>query len=151
MPETDSDSVINSRYWVGDLHPIFTVNPVPLLSTRIIRLLHATQNDVRFRENPKRKPADNCEAIASGFSSQVSPTLFRVFCCRLTTAEQIVGLACSVVKSHRQKEKSTLPAEGSHQEGEQGEAPARTIVLNCLVKSNRKFFRETFGIWFESC
>jgi len=58
---------------------------------------------------------------------------------RTTTAGQIVGFACSVVKSHRQKEKSTLPAEGSHQGGEQGEAPARTIVLNCLVKSNRKF------------
>ena len=97
MPETDSDSVFDSRYWVGELHPIFTVNPVPLLSTRIIRLLHATRNDVRFREDPKRKPASNCEAIASGFPSQVSPTLFRVSCGRLTTAGQIVDLACSVV------------------------------------------------------
>ena len=117
MPETDSDSVFTSRYWVGELHPIFTVNPVPLCLTRIIRLLHATRNDVRFREDSKRKPADNCVAIASGFSSQVSPTLFRVSCCRHTTAGQIVGLACSVVNPQIRKKNQPSRQRGATREG----------------------------------
>lgn len=117
MPETDSDSVFDSRYWVGELHPIFTVNPVPLCLTRIIRLLHATRNDVRFREDSKRKPADSRRATVSGFITRVRLSMVPSSCGRPTTAEAIVKATSPKVNPQIRKKNQPSRQRGAAREG----------------------------------